>query len=152
MLKAVSEMLQLLCINLHTVTDLIGGDAPMIPEGYHPKGWGVAYSQESIERVLDYIRDGAPAKDEPPDSVCVALPSMVGCADRHQILCHMITLSIQDTLNIWDGRPFKLCFGKRHMLHANMVSVKLPYMVEENDIWQKSRWMPQILMLATVCG
>ena len=42
----------------------------MILEGYHSKGWGVAYSQESIERVLDYIRDGAPAKDEPPDSVC----------------------------------------------------------------------------------
>ena len=78
---------------------------------------------------------------------CVALPSMVGCADEYKILCYMTTLSIQDTLNIWDGRPFKLCFGKRHMLHANMVSVKLPYMVEENDIWQKSRWMPQILML-----
>ena len=42
----------------------------MILEGYHSKGWGVVYSQESIERVLDYIRDGAPAKDEPPDSVC----------------------------------------------------------------------------------
>ena len=44
MLKAVSEILQLLCINLHTVTDLIGGGAPMILEGYHSKGWGVAYS------------------------------------------------------------------------------------------------------------
>ena len=88
----------------------------MIPEGYHPKGWDTAYSQESIGRVLDYIRDGGPAKDELPDSVCVALPSMVGCADKHQILCHTLTFPIQDTLNIWDERPFKLCFGKRHML------------------------------------